>query len=223
MSEIPVVTLTADASGAARVAQSGQVVVIVDLIDFSTTAEAVLEAGARAFWGAAPDQNRSPVPVDPFRQGQKAGELALQFKTQVIALSEPRWGSPAEQAAYAAQALAGVRASGAVVEAVLPNCGAGVIHLADFKNKVALGITATGGTAFDAAVCAGARAVLTATVARTVSQKGSQTARTGLIRAVEIARNLHTGLALVAASANSLEDLLAAEYLFKLAMELWRQ
>ncbi len=218
-----IVTLSTDASGAAQAAQAGQVVVIVDLIDFSTTAEAVLEAGVRAFWGAAPDSSRPPVPVNPFAQGKKAGELALQYQTQVIAVSEPRWGSSAEQAAYAAQALAGVRASGAMVENILPNCGAGIVHLADFNNKVVLGITATGGTAFDAAACAKAPAILTATIARTAGKKGRRPAQISIERAVKAARSLKTGLTIVAASANSLEDVLAAEYLFKLAVELWRQ
>jgi len=69
--------------------------------------------------------------------------------------------------------------------------------------------------AFDAALCAGAPAVLTATVARTLSKSGFAPARDGAGRAAEAAGRLGTGIAVVAASGKSLEDLLAAEYIYR--------
>jgi hypothetical protein len=50
------------------------VVVIVDIIDMSTTLEAALEAGARKVYGASPDGVIVPVDVKPEVIGLEAGE-----------------------------------------------------------------------------------------------------------------------------------------------------
>lgn len=47
------ITVTTDASGAYQAACSGQVVVIVDVIDMSTTLEAALQEGAALVLGLA--------------------------------------------------------------------------------------------------------------------------------------------------------------------------
>ncbi|MGI6552813.1 MAG: hypothetical protein ACOX37_07210 [Bacillota bacterium] len=48
--------------------------VIVDIIDMSTTLEAALEAGARKVYGASPDGVIVPVDVKPEVIGLEAGK-----------------------------------------------------------------------------------------------------------------------------------------------------
>lgn len=213
------VKMTVNASGAAEAAARGDVVVIVDLIDMSTSLESALDEGARAVFGAAPDKASPPVPVNPFRIGLLAGELAVSQKAKVVLVAEPRAGTDAERLAGVSKTVAGLQQAGARVDALLPNIGAEVARLYDLRQCVVIAATGTGGVAFDAAVCAGAPAVLTGTVARTLRKKGPEPARASAARAVEKARALGAGISVVAASGNSLEDLLAAEYLTRLIVE----
>ncbi len=209
------VILTADASGAALAGSMGLVVVVVDVIDFSTSMEAALDEGAAAVFGAAPDAARPPVEVNPYLIGATAGKEALRLGTGVVVLTEPRAGGADDRRAGASWALSGIRSAGAEVEAVIPNLGAEIPRLADMKGKVLVGATGSGGVAFDAAVCAGSPAALTGTVARTLKKSGFAAAREAAGRAAARARLLGTGIAVVAASGNSLEDVLAAEYIYK--------
>lgn len=55
-------------------------------------------------------------------------------------------------------------------------------------------------------------------MARTIKKKGFEPAKVGAARALVAAKRLKTGITVVAASANSLEDILAAEYLVKQIM-----
>ncbi|MBM7854702.1 hypothetical protein JOC37_001080 [Desulfohalotomaculum tongense] len=210
------VNLTVNASGAAAAAQNGQVVVIVDVIDMSTTCEAALDAGALAVYGAAPDNARCPVQINPQNIGEIAGRRAVEAGTDIVLVAEPRVGSDSERLNTVSKVVSGIKKSGARVGAVLPNLGAETAKLADLKGRVLVAATGTGGVAYDAAVTAGAPAVLTATVARTMQKKGVTPAREGARRALAAARDLNTGITVVAATANSLEDILAAEYLVKL-------
>lgn len=214
----PLVTVTVNASGAAAAARQGLVVVVVDVIDMSTTAEGLLEAGAALVIGASPDQTRAPVPVEPRQRGLEAGRRARELGTGVILVAEPRYGSEAERKARCQQALAGLAEAGLEPELVLPNLGAETAKMADCKDKVILLVSDTGGVAFDAALTAGAPAVVTATIARTIGKRGNEPARCGVERARQLARQLNTGVAVVAASGNSLEDVLAAEYLGRLLL-----
>lgn len=216
---VPTLNLTFNASGAVEGARRGDVVIIVDVIDMSTSAEAALEVGALAVFGASPTGCEAPVNLNPDRIGYLAGKKALKHKTPLIVVAEPRYGDNEERKKRAELALAGVVRSGAEAGIIIPNIGSEITKLADFNEKVVLFVTDTGGVAFDAAYNNGAPAVLTATVARTPLKKGSEPARIGVLRAIETAIKLNSGITIVAASSNSLEDVLAGEYLMKIAIE----
>ena len=213
------VFFTVNASGAAEGARMGNVVVIVDVIDMSTTAEAAIDAGAVAVFGASPDNAKPPVTVNPIQVAKTAGELALLKNTGIVVIAEPRIGSDQERLACLKNVMSGLKETGAELRAVLPNLGAETPKLFDLAGCVVIAATGTGGVAFDAAFCAGAPAVLTATVARTMKKKGTAPARAGAERAVLKARELNTGITVVAASANSFEDILAAEYIVRVILE----
>lgn len=216
---VATVKTTVNASGAAAAAAMGDVVVIVDIIDMSTSLEAALDAGALAVFGAAPDRASPPVAVDPGQIGLLAGQLAVSKKAEVVLVTEPRVGSDAERLSGVSKTVAGLEKAGASVAAVLPNIGAEVAKLYDLRRCVVIAATGTGGVAFNAAVTAGGPAVLTGTVARTMRKKGPAPARAAAARALEKARALGTGISVVAASGNSLEDLLAAEYITRIIIE----
>lgn len=213
---VPTLNLAFNATGAVEGARRGDVVVIVDVIDMSTSAEAALEAGAVTIFGASPVGCKAPVNLNPDRIGYLAGKTALKHKTSLIVIAEPRYGEAEERKKRAELGLNGVTRSGAEIGLIIPNIGAEITQLVDFNEKVALFITDTGGSAYDAAYNNGAPAVLTATIARTPLKKGIEPARAGIIRAMEAAVKLNTGITVVAASSNSLEDVLAGEYLMKL-------
>ncbi len=208
--------LAFNATGAVEGARRGDVVVVVDVIDMSTSAEAALEAGALTVFGASPVGCKAPVNLNPDRIGYLAGKKALKHKTSIVVIAEPRYGDDEERKKRAEACLNGIVRSGAEVGLIIPNIGSEITKLVDFNEKVTLFVTDTGGVAFDAAYNNGAPAVLTATIARTPFKKGVEPARTGILRAIETANKLNSGITIVAASSNSLEDVLAGEYLMKL-------
>ena len=216
---IQTVKMTVNASGAAAAGAGGDVVVIVDIIDMSTTLEAALDEGALAVFGAAPDKATPPVAVNPVRIGQIAGKLAVEKGAGVVMVGEPRVGTDEERLVSMSKTVAGLKQAGAPVEAVLPNLGAETVKLYDLRGKVIIAATGTGGVAFDAALTAGAPVVITGTVARTRHKKGHAPARAAAQRAADMARELGTGISVVAASGNSLEDILAAEFITRLIVE----
>jgi hypothetical protein len=212
------VSLLADAGGAARAAGMGQIVMIVDVVDMSTALEAALDEGALAVFGAAPDNAGPPVPVDPRSVGRMAGKCARESGAGLIIVAEPRAGAEDERLARIQKALCGIEKSGVKQEAVLPNLGADISRLASFQGKVVLAVTGAGGVAFDAALKAGAPVVLTGTVARTKKKKGPASAMAAVRRALDAVQRYKRDVAIVAASANAVEDLLAAEYIYKLLL-----
>ncbi len=213
------VFLTVNASGAAEAAKRGDVVIIVDIIDMSTTLEAVLDAGAFRVFGASPAGCRAPVVLNPEEIGRIAGLLAVRENKKLVIISEPRVGTTDERKIRSAPVIKGVEVSGAHIEAVYPNAGSEITKLADFKDKIVIAVTDTGGVAFDAAFTAGAPVILTGTIARTMSKKGFAPARAAARRAIQAAKAIGTGITIVAASVNSLEDILAAECIMKLIVE----
>lgn len=217
------VILATDASGSAMAGTLGLVVVVVDVIDFSTSMEAAIDEGAAAVYGACPDKSMPPVKINPFVMGAMAGRKAKQVGSTVVVLAEPRVGSEDSRLKEITKACNGIKSEGGVIEAVIPNWGAEIPRLIDLKGKVILGATGSGGVVFDAAVCAGAPSVLTGTVARTLKKNGFASAEASAKRALAEAVRLGTGIAVVAASGNSLEDILAAEYLHKNIIKKIRQ
>lgn len=191
---------------------------IVDVVDMSTALEAALDEGALAVFGAAPDNAGPPVPVDPRGVGGAAGKYARESGAGLIILAEPRAGTEHERYALIQKALCGAKNSGVKQEAVLPNLGADITRLVSFQNKVVLAVTGAGGVAFDAALTAGAPVVLTGTVARTRKKKGLASAMAAVKRALDAVQRYKRDVAVVAASANAVEDLLAAEYIYKLLL-----
>jgi hypothetical protein len=203
-----------DASGAVSAALKGNIVVIVDVINMSTTLEAAWEAGALGVFGASPDKTLAPVFVNPMLVGYYAGCYAKSNKTEIILITEPRVGTDEERIQHASLAIKGIKKAGVGAVTVLPNLGAETVKLCDFANKVVIAVTDSGGVAYDAAFNAGG-IVLTATVARTLGKKGLEPVHMGVKRALTIARLKNTGISFVAASSNSLEDILAASFMFE--------
>jgi hypothetical protein len=218
-----ILTVTTDASGAREAAQRGQLVVVVDVIDMSTTAEAAWQAGALAVYGASPDDTASPVPGDPDWMARHAAKVAKEHKSSLVVAAEPRVGPESLQRQVASTVFSALDEEG-IEPVVVGNLGSEVSRLVDFKGKVVLIVSATGGVAFEAASLAhprGAEGVLTATIARAGKLRGSQAAQAGVQRA--IGRADKNGIALVAASGQSLEDVLAAQYLYELLLERVRR
>lgn len=143
--KIPIVKMTVNASGAANAARQGDVVVIVDVIDMSTTLEAALDAGACAVFGAAPDGAAPPVAIDPAAIGWLAGQVAREKGTGVVLVAEPRVGTDDERLGKITGVTGGLARAGADISAVLPNIGAETPKLYDLHNQVVIAATATGG------------------------------------------------------------------------------
>lgn len=208
----PMVTTGSNASGAYQAACNGQVVVVVDVIDMSTTLEAALQEGALYVLGASPVSCRAPVPVNPTAVGSYAAQKAKELNSEVVVIAEPRIGNASERLERAAGCLEGLHSGGIQEIGVYPNQGAETAKLVDFKDKIVIAVTDCGGAAFDAAFNAGAP-VVTATVARTPGYTGWDNARNALNRAFELAEKEERGIALIAASSKALEDVLAVHYL----------
>lgn len=209
-----------DASGAVAGAKLGNVIIVVDVISMSTTLEAALDEGAACIFGASPDYSSAPVALDPEKIGLLAGSKATELGCELVLIGEPRIGTDAERLSRMTKVIQGIETAGATFSVVLPNLGAETVKMADLQGKVVLAVTDTGGVAFDAAITAGAPAVSVATIARTIRCKGAQPAKNGAQRALELARSLDTGITVVAASSNSLEDVLGAEYIARRILEL---
>lgn len=202
-------TIGYNLSGALEAVKMERFVVIVDVIDMSTTLEAVREAGALACWGAAPVGRQVDVTA-PFKIGQAAAREALSKGAELVVIAEPRAGRQDERRRWAGDVLKGAEAEGSQVREIWPNLGAETATLTDWTNKVAVAVTAAGGTIFDAVWQAGG-SLTTATVARVPGLKGQEPAQKGITRALALAGG--RPITLIAASSNALEDVLAVQYL----------
>ncbi len=206
------IIFSTDASGAYNAAREGLLVMIVDVIDMSTTLESALDAGAFMILGASPDVNRAPVKVDPEGMGRLAAREAREGRRGIVLVAEPRAGTEKERITRCQKVIRGIESEKGLIEAIVPNLGAETPKLTEMKDRVVLAVTETGGVAYDAAFQAGGR-VITGTVARTLTQKGLQPALSACKRARASFGAHHTGIAVIAASRNSLEDVLGAQYI----------
>jgi hypothetical protein len=205
----PRLDVTFNASGAAAAGAVGRVVVIVDVVDSSTSAEAALAAGAIDVLGASPRDVRVPVRVDPGGVGRRAAAVAVREATDVVVVGEPRVGPEDERRAQALPVLQALRTQRIDYE-LAPNQGAELGRAVTLKGRVAVIVSSTGGTAFDAALAGGAPAACFATTARIEGSTGWDVLSRGVRRGIDLARRNETDLSIVAASANSSDDVLAA-------------
>lgn len=198
-----------NASGAAEAGARGRVVVVVDVVDAATSAAAALAAGAARVFGAGTSRVEVPVPIHPDGIGARAAGLARGMGTSVVVAAEPRVGSDEERLAAAKPVLTALDDAG-VEHELVPNQGAELPGLVKLQDKVVVVVSATGGTAFDAAVAAGAPAVCFATTARVQGKTGWEVAEAGARQAIALADEHATDITVVAASSNSADDCLAA-------------
>jgi len=205
-------TIAYNLSGALEAVKMGRFVILVDVIDMSTTQEALWEAGAKELWGAAPSHKKNPY-TDPFLIGRTAARWARENGCQLEIVAEPRAGSWKERRERCADVLAGVAAEGLKVSRIWVNLGAETAKFTDWRDKGVITVSDCGGLIYDAVWQLGG-GITTATVARTLQMKGTETARRGLERALQKAQG--RPLTLVAASSNALEDVLAVQYLAQL-------
>ena len=205
----PTLEVTFDASGAAEAGRRGRVVCIVDVVDASTTAEAALAGGAIAVLGAAPAEADPPVPVRPDAVGMRAVAIAAGRGADVVVAAEPRVGSNEERLARAQPVLQAVEGAGLEWELVA-NQGAEIGGLTKLQGRVVVVVSTTGGAAYDAALAAGAPAACFATTARVEGRTGWEVADLGVQRLLALAKEHGADPTIVAASANSADDCLAA-------------
>jgi len=213
--------MTKDASGAYEAAINGHIVVIVDIIDMSTSLETALEMGAVAVFGASPDQNHAPVTANPEKIAMAAASIAQRLSTEVIIIGEPRFAGKEEEMRNCQRLVNKLTEMNVEISDFVPNVGKEVWTFTNFEKKIVIAVTGTGGAAFDAAYNAeGGGIVTTATVARTKYMKGEAPALKGVYRAKNLASELKRDISYVAASSNSYEDILAAKYLCDLTKVL---
>jgi hypothetical protein len=204
-----IITVAYNLSGAIEAAKMGRFIVLVDVIDMSTTMEGLWEAGALKLWGAAPVGKGQPY-TNPYLIGRAAAKEATEKKTQVYIIAEPRVGGLDERVKRAGAVLAGIKDEGHTVGGIWPNLGAETAKFTNWQDKLVVIVTDAGGTIFDAVWQLGGR-ITTVTVARTMQMKGETAAKKGIQRAITMAGD--APLTLVAASSNALEDILAVQYL----------
>jgi hypothetical protein len=223
MENSPRVETLTDASGAVRAARKGRIVVVVDVIDMSTTLEGALDAGAVAVFGASPDTTRAPVMVDPFHVGVVSARAAREHQTGIIIVSEPRVGDEQIRLDRCRRLQAGVRENGGEIVAIIPNMGAETARIFEMSGLVVAAATDTGGVAYDAALQAGG-IVTTGTVARTLRKKGLEPALAAAKRAITLyEEHGASGIAVIAASGNSWEDVLAARFIARQIRSIYRE
>lgn len=214
---------TANATGAADAAARGRTIMIVDVIDMSTTAEALLDAGAVSVYGAAPLGTRVPAVVDPCAIALHVAAEARQRDCKICVFAEPRIGDEAERQRRASEVCRVLGEKGIEVAGIYPNIGAEAGKTAEVAGNIAIILSDTGGVAFDAAwqVHKDKRKIYTGTIARTMQKRGFAPVQAAAKRAIEasLADSDSTGIALVAASANSLEDILAVQEIYRRIVE----
>lgn len=198
-----------NASGAAEAGARGRVVAVVDVVDSSTSAEAAMGAGAAAVLGASPAGVQVPARLDPGAIGRRAAGVAGKLGTDVVVVAEPRVGPEDQRRARSLPVLQALTTAGVRYE-LAPNQGAEVVDVVNVDRRVVVLVSSTGGSAFDAAMAAGAPAACFVTTARVAGRTGWDLVGVGARRGIALADEHGADLAVVAASANSADDCLAA-------------
>jgi hypothetical protein len=201
--------ITFNATGAAEAGARGRVVAIVDVVDSSTSAEAAMGAGAAAVLGASPAGALVPARLDPGAIGRRAAGIAGKLGTDVVVVAEPRVGPEDQRRARSLPVLQALTTAGVRYE-LAPNQGAELVDLVNVDRRVVVLVSSTGGSAFDAAMAAGAPAACFVTTARVAGRTGWDLVGVGARRGIALADEHGADLAVVAASANSADDCLAA-------------
>jgi hypothetical protein len=93
---------------------------------------------------------------------------------------------------------------------LVANQGAELPGLVEVDGRIVVIVSSTGGAAFDAALAHGAPAACFATTARIEGKTGWDVLGVGAKRALDLAEEHETDLSIIAASANSTDDCLAA-------------
>jgi hypothetical protein len=216
---VKTLNISSNPSGAAAAARQGNVVMIVDVIDMSTTAETALENGVIDVVAASPDNNITPITVNPEKIGYYAAKNARKNDTKIVIAAEPRLiikeKDKKQRKDNIQYLLKGIEKGGGQLEQVISNIGKEACQQADFKDKVLVIVSAAGGVAFDAAYNYGAPEVITGTIARTNKMCGDEPAKLAAKRAIKKANKYQTGITIVASSSNSMEDVIAADYIKK--------
>jgi hypothetical protein len=117
------IIVTTDASGAAQAARDRMLVMIVDVIDMSTTLESAVDAGAYAVLGCSPDMSRAPVMLSPEKIGAEAARLARAKGTGIIIVSEPRVGSDEERKSRCQRFIKAVASAHGTIEGIVSQFG----------------------------------------------------------------------------------------------------
>lgn len=207
--------VTFNASGAFQAAKRGDIVVVVDVIDMSTTAEGLISMGAVAVLGAAPD-GLDAYHTNPYRIGCTVGIKGVCDNLPILVVSEPRIGSEGKRMQTASPVIRGIQDSGGEVTAILPNVGASIVDCDIIQNALKQGfiavlVTASGGVCYDVAYNNGAACVLTATTARISGKSGQEIVESVVKRIMSVAAKLQSDITIVAASSQALEDIHASQ------------
>lgn len=206
----PTLEVAFTAIGASDAGKRGRVVVVVDVANSSAGAEAALAAEAAAVFGASPAGSEVPVALDPGAVGRLAAAAAGRVGTDVVVVSEPRADEEEEERRNRALPVLQALRTASVPYDLLPNHGVELPRLVNIENRVVVIVSTTGGTAYDAALAAGAPAACFATTSGIEDRSGWDVIEKGVRRAVALAEQHSADLSIVSAEANSRDDCQAA-------------
>ncbi len=202
----PTLEIAFDATGASEAGRRGRVVVVVDVEDSSTTAEAIVAGEAAAVFGASPAGSDAPVVLDPGAVGRRAAAAAGRVGADVVVVAGLGTGGDDEERRERALPVLQALRTASVPYDLVPDHGLELASKVDIRNRVVVLVSNTGGTAYDAALAAGAAAACFATTAPLQNREGWDVVDKGIRRATALAEQNGADLSIVAATASSAED-----------------
>jgi hypothetical protein len=201
----PTLEIAFDATGASEAGRRGRVVVVIDVEDSSTTAEALVASEAAAVFGASPAGSDVPVGLDPGAVGRRAAAAAGRVGTDVVVVAGPEGQEEEERRDRALPVLQALRTASVPYDLV-PDYGLDLPGRVDILNRVVVIVSPAGGTAYDAALAAGAAAACFATTAPLEGRVEWDVIDKGIRRAVALAEQHGADLSILAATAGSSDD-----------------